>query len=193
MPLHRLRSFGFLAVLLVAGVVDAPEAEPRLSIVELTAGQEDIIGWAVELFDEAQLELPGITVVRFDSSERCFGRRAAHIVEDGRSVIRVCNKETGPAAEHVMLHELAHAWDRHSLTDDRRDAFLRMRGLREWRNNDIERWDERGAEHAAEVMVWGLIDRPFAAHVDQNSCAELLHGYVTLTGRQPLHGFTGKC
>ena len=88
MPGHRLRSFSFLAILAVAGVVDAPATEPKLSIVDLTAGQEDIVGWAVELFDEAHLELPGITVVRYDSPEPCFGRRGAHIVEDGRSVIR---------------------------------------------------------------------------------------------------------
>ena len=192
MPRSRLRSFGFLAILAVAGVVDAPEGEPRLSIVELTAGQEDIVGWAVELFDAADLELPGITIVRYDAPERCFGRRAAHLVENGRSVIRVCNTETGPAAEDVMLHELAHAWDRQSLTDERRAEFLRLRDLRVWRSNETV-WEERGAEHAAEVIVWGLMDRPYKTHVDKNSCAELLRGYVTLTHRQPLHAFTAEC
>ena len=54
-------------------------------------------------------------------------------------------------------------------------------------------WEERGSEHAAEVMVWGLIDRQFSARIPHNSCAELLDGYTTLTGQQPLHGFTGKC
>jgi hypothetical protein len=191
-PRHRLRSFGFLAILAVAGVVDAPEIGSRLSIIELTAGQQDIVGWAVELFDAAELELPGVTLIRYHSSEPCFGRRAAHLIEDGRSVIRVCNKDTGPEAEHVILHELAHAWDRHSLSEDRREAFLRVRGLRVWRSKDTV-WEERGAEHAAEVVVWGLIDRQFSAQIPDNSCAELLAGYTTLTGRQPLHGFTGKC
>ena len=67
----------------------------------------------MELFDEADLDLPGVTFVRYDSPERCFGRRGAHIVEDGRSVIRICNDDVDRSAERVMLHELAHAWDRH--------------------------------------------------------------------------------
>ena len=74
MPRHRLGSLSFLALLAVAAVVDAPAPESRLSIMELTAGQEHIVGWAVELFDEADLDLPGVTFVRFESEE-------IHIVE----------------------------------------------------------------------------------------------------------------
>ena len=181
-----------MAVLAVSTVVEPPAPEARPSIMELTAGQEHIVGWAVELFDEADLDLPAVTFVRFDSQERCFGRRGAHIVEDGRSVIRICNDDIDRSAERVMLHELAHAWDRHALTEERRADFLRLRHLRVWRSKDAE-WEEKGAEQAAEVLVWGLIDWDFSAQIPDNTCIELLRGYVTLTGRQPLHGFTGKC
>jgi hypothetical protein len=80
------------------------------------------------------------------------------------------------------------------LTESRRAAFLRLRGLTEWRNDDPDRWHERGAEHAAEIMVWGLIDRPVRpVFIPDNTCADLLAGYVMLTGRSPLHGFTDRC
>ena len=161
-------------------------------MVDLTAGQVPIAGWAMELFDAADLDLPAVTFIRFDSQEPCFGRRGAHIVEEGRSVIRICNEDTDRGAERVMLHELAHAWDRHELTEERRVDFMRLRHLRVWRSNDAE-WEEKGAEQAAEVLVWGLIDWDFSAQIPDNTCIELLRGYVTLTGRQPLHGFTGKC
>ena len=61
-----------------------------------------------------------------------------------------------------------------------------------WRSNDTA-WEEKGAEQAAEILVWGLIDWDFSAQIPDNTCAELLRGYVTLTGHKPLHGFTGKC
>ncbi len=43
-------------------------------------------------------------------------------------------------------------------------------------------------------MVWDLGDRPMAmVRIDDNSCAELEAGDVTLTGRTPLHGFRDEC
>jgi hypothetical protein len=48
-----------------------------------------------------------------------------------------------------------------------------------------------GAEHAAQILVWGLIDRPIRiATIPDTSWADLRTGYVLLTGRPPLHGFT---
>jgi hypothetical protein len=55
-------------------------------------------------------------------------------------------------------------------------------------------WHDRGAEHAAEIIAWGLIDRPTRpGHIDQNSCEELLAAYTTLIGETPLHVFTEAC
>jgi hypothetical protein len=40
----------------------------------------------------------------------------------------------------------------------------------------------------------GLIDRPIRiATIPDTSCADLRTGYVLLTGRPPLHGFTDLC
>jgi hypothetical protein len=163
--------------------------------VDLTAEQHEDLRWALGLFDEAGLDLPPIEAVRHGSAEGCFGRRAAHTWQDGRSTIHLCPEDdTTKVRRYRMLHELAHAWDRQALNESRRATFLRVRGLTEWRNDDPDRWHERGAEHAAEIMVWGLIDRPVRpVFIPDNTCPDLLAGYVALTGVAPLHGFTDRC
>jgi hypothetical protein len=59
----------------------------------------------------------------------------------------------------VLLHELAHAWDYHMLADEQRRAFMELRGVDTWHSHQVE-WHERGAEHAAEIIKWGIIDEP---------------------------------
>jgi len=108
-----------------------------------------------------------------------------------RTEIRLCVTEVGPLQEWLVLHEIAHAWDHHTLAGEAREAFLTTRGLSSWRNGD---WHERGAEHAAEIIVWGLMDRPVRpGRIYNNSCDELLDGYIALTGVAPLHGYTDAC
>ena len=70
---------------------------------------------------------------------------------------------------------------------------MELRGLEQWRG-DAADWHDLGAEHAAEIMVWGLMDRPvWPAYLPASSCADLQAGYETLTGRPPLHGYTDFC
>jgi hypothetical protein len=176
----------------------APTAQPAPA-VEITydavpAAQVELFEWALDLFADAGLALPPIDVVGHRDEEPCLGRSGRHRFEAGRSRIDLCTAEAGPAQEFLVVHELAHAWDRRSLTDERRDAFLELRGLAEWRNDDPDRWHDRGAEHAAEILVWGLMDRPVRiVRLDANSCGDLLAGYRVLTGAEPLHGYTDAC
>jgi hypothetical protein len=176
-----------------AGASDTP-LPPSGTTTDLTAEQVELLGWALGQFDDAGLDLPPMVVVGHDTTEPCRGRIGIHRVEERRSVIRLCTRETGPARELLYLHELAHAWDWHALSEERRRAFLRLRGLEAWSNNDPDRWGERGGEHAAEIVTWGLMDRPVEViRIEPNTCDDLLTGYVTLVGRAPLHGFTDYC
>lgn len=185
---------GLLALTALLGPTDLSARSGEITFTAVAPDQVALFDWAVELFDEAGLELPPIDVVGHRTDAHCLGRSAAHGFDAGRSRIDLCIGDAGPRAEFLILHELAHAWDRHSLTPARRDAFLALRGLQEWRNDDPDRWHERGAEHAAEIMVWGLIDRPVRiVRLDANSCADLLAGYRVLTGTEPLHGYTDAC
>ncbi len=187
--------FGSLAV--AAGSLTAPSPMPadmEYTSAGLSPAQLDVIDWALDLFREAELALPPIDFVGHDSTTDCFDRAAAHTQSGGRSRIDICTADTGPVAEVLLLHEIAHAWDRRSLTADTRHAFLAERDLTEWRNHDPDRWHDRGAEHAAEIIMWGLIDRPMrVVRLTANSCADLIAGYRLLTGKEPLHGFTQKC
>lgn len=169
----------------------APAGEPRHSLEAIDAPQADAISWALALFEKADLDLPVIEFVGHDDRDACHGRDGAARRTDEGARISLCAREIGPVQEWVILHEIAHAWDYHNLDDERRAAFLELRGLEAWRDGV---WHERGAENAAEIMVWGLIDRPVKpGHIYDNSCEQLLAGYLVLVGEEPLHGFTDAC
>jgi len=159
----------------------------------LSSEQAALAEWALGLFDEAGLALPPVQFVAHSTGEGCLGRAGAHVHRDGRSIISICTADTGPTEEFLYLHELAHAWDRQALSDERRRDFLEARGLDHWRSEDAE-WHERGAEQAAEIVVWGLMDRPIRSiRIGDHSCAQLRAGYLLLTGEEPLHGYTDYC
>ena len=197
-----LLGFGGIGLLPSADPVGTPAvaavASPDPIVIATGFGpeQQSLIDWAVDLFGQADLPLPPVEFVHEPSREPCKGRRGSHTVDQGRSLIRICTDGTGLADQILFVHELAHAWDRNALTDDRRAAFMALRGLHTWRGSDPngEDWLERGAEHAAEIMTWGLLDRPMmVVFIPDNTCADLLAGYETLTGQPPLHGFTDHC
>lgn len=59
----------------------------------------------------------------------------------------------------MILHEMAHAWNHHDLTDEVRSEFMAFRGLTQWNDKDIP-WKDRGIEALAEAVTWGLYDDP---------------------------------
>lgn len=175
----------------VGATVDVA-SEPELTMTGLTADQELLVGWAVALFDDAGLELPPVDFVGCEDDTPCQGRLGAARWSDGRSEVTLCTDEASGVEEMLVVHELAHAWDCHDLEDGRRQDFLDVRGLEQWRG-DAE-WHDRGAEHAASIITWGLMDRPVRpGHISGNTCTELQLGYEALTGRRPLHGFLDLC
>ncbi|HVR33202.1 MAG TPA: hypothetical protein VMS74_10910 [Acidimicrobiia bacterium] len=197
-------ALGFLAALVFVttvgvGTPDRPVATssaPRppgaaITYDGFTADHHALVDWALALFDEAGLELAPVHFVASADYGPCQGRSGIARHRDGASEITLCGERLGPAHDWLALHELAHVFERHGLGDSHRQAFMELRGLTAWRDGD---WHDRGAEHAAEIIAWGLIDRPTRpGHIDQNTCEDLLAGYVTLIGRLPLHGYTEAC
>lgn len=170
--------------------------EPAVTASGFGSDQQTLIDWATALFHQADLSLPPVDFVHESSTDPCHGRRGAQVFDHGCSTIHICTDEAGPADQFLFVHELAHAWDHGALTDDRRAAFMALRGLHTWQGTDPtgRDWLDRGAEHAAEIMTWGLMDRPMmVVFIPDTTCADLLAGYETLTGRPPLHGFTDYC
>jgi hypothetical protein len=171
-------------------------ARPALTLTGLLPGQVALVTWAIDLFDEADLALPPLDVVRRGSKAPCLGRQGRHVVVDGRSLVSLCTDESGGWVEILVLHELSHAWEHASLSDATRAAYLAWRHLPQWRvTGPDDTWYSSGAEHAAVVMVWGLIDRPFdhRATMPGYDCDDLDTAYRMLTGQAALHGLTKYC
>jgi hypothetical protein len=178
-------------VLPFAGPTEVADTMTRFELVGFDPEVEAVIRDSIELFDEAGLDLPAIRFVSCDDPDDCRGRDGMVIHRSDGPELRLCEDEVTPVLEWVVIHELAHCWEKHEVTDEARQAFLDLRGLGGWREGA---WHERGAEHAAEIMVWGLIDRPVRpGHINQNSCDELGAGYTTLTAQAPLHGYCDIC
>ena len=177
-------------------VDEAAEATiPTLELVNMPADFAHMAWWAIDLFDQAGLELPPLRYVHHDGDRTpCSGRDGLHHEVDGVSVIELCATEAVFGVQVMVLHETAHAWADHSLTDERKLAFQELRGWEHWRNYQAAEWHENGTEQAAEIIVWGLIDRPIRMiRIDQTSCDDLTAGYLTLTGQAPLHGYRDHC
>ena len=174
------------------GAVATP---PAVEFVDMPAEFTAAATWAMDLFDQAGFDLPPVRYVfHGDTPEPCKGRRGMHHPVEGVSVIEICTSEMSPPAQMMVLHETAHAWIDHALTDERKATFQQLRGWTYWRDYEAAAWHDNGNEQAAEIMVWGLIDRPMAmVRIYQNSCDELDAGYRALTGQAPLHGFRDAC
>jgi len=168
---------------------------PAVELVDMPADFAAAATWAMDLFHEAGFDLPPLRYVfHGEHAEPCSGRLGLQHRVDRVNVIELCTSEMSFPTQVRILHETAHAWVDHALTDDRKAAFQHVRGWTYWRNYELAPWHENGTEQAAEIMVWGLIDRPLAiVQINQNSCDELDAGYRALTGQAPLHGFRDAC
>ncbi len=171
------------------------DGEPRIQVVqsdpasdEVVALRTSLLDWALSRFDDAGLELPPVDV-RFLDVDKCDGYVGTLSQGETRFVVRSC--ATGGQLRQNLLHELAHAWDlAGSIADKTKDRFLELRGLVAWHAADTD-WNEKGSEHAAEIIAWGLeaaewaINSPIA-EVGPQDTDSLREAFVLLTGRTPL-------
>ena len=178
----------------VAAVIRGDTHQP-VEFVDMPTEFVAAAAWATDLFDQAELDLPPLRFVYHgDRTGPCVGRPGLHHRLDGVNVIEICTTTITNPTKGLILHEAAHAWIDHHLTAERKAAFKELRGWTYWRDYDAAAWHENGTEQAAEIMVWGLIDRPLKMiRINGNTCDELDAGYRTLTGRSPLHGFRDAC
>ena len=183
------------AATLLAAVISPPAAAPApaLQMVGLSASQTELVSHAVDLFAEAGLELPPVEVRLGTGIPRCEERPGLHQRSEGVSVIHLCYPKIAGREFRVLTHELAHAWAREGLTVERRDEFQVLRGWQYWHDYDRAKWRDNGTEQAAEIIKWGVSDRPVPLFVADSSCAELRDGYRALTGTEPAPGRTELC
>ncbi len=145
-----------------------------------TVEQHDLATWALDRFEQAGLKLPPVEIHLHEDRAECGGNNGSLTDSNGAGyVIHSCG------VDFTLLHELAHAWDMHTLDDGTRAGLLEIAQADTWNNS--ENWNLAGGEHAANVIAWGLMDerinqtrtRPY----DHNS---MLEAYDILTGGEPL-------
>lgn len=161
---------------------DQPEPiEPgKTEIYAETDEQLELADWALGRFEEAGLELPPITIHVHADRSGCNGRLGylGH-ADGGQYVIHQCG------TEFTLLHELAHAWDVHALTEEIRQEFLTKAHATQWNNPD--NWYLAGGEHAANVIAWALMEeRGNQTQTRPYDHASMLDGFRSLTGIDPL-------
>ncbi len=81
---------------------------------------------------------------------------------------------------------------RQRAADHQRQAFVELQGLNAWHDKDIS-WNDRGTEHAAEIIAWGLgeTSRP-PRWIPNNDLDSLTTAYHQLTGTDPITDTTDE-
>lgn len=142
---------------LAHGYPSPPSDSPERPIAEkppLTPEQQTEIETAKNRFARVGLELPNVTVqFHTDAGDptdaACDGYRGLYVPED--LAVHICNP-----SDTTLTHELAHAWVESNFDDDDRRSFLELQGLARWTGG--RDWSRRGAEQAAEILTWGVME-----------------------------------
>ena len=149
---------------------------PELMIEGGTQSQWDRLALAVARFRDAGLPLPDLAIVFASDPGACHGFYGLYEHDVQTPRITYCSE-----IEFVYEHELAHAWEAHSATDQQRQSFMDMRGYTVWADANIA-WNESGREGAAFIIqqTIGGFDVPYAPSAEflDRSAA-----FTALTGR----------
>lgn len=132
---------------------------------------------ALTAFQDAGLDLPQLSIRVHDDLEGCDGLAGSYRRNATGEQINLCSLLH---PDFTVLHELAHAWEAHAVSDTTRTTFLELHGLNTWWGPEA-RWEERGGEQAAETIAKGLLDRPYPA-IQLDAIDLLETGYQLLTG-----------
>ena len=128
---------------------------------------------AIERFESTGLSLPELRIYYHSDASECLEKSALFNLDGTGTRIDLCT-EVG----YTLLHELAHAWEYHSMDDATRQAYLDETGLLTWSGQETD-WSERGVEKAATAIAWGLLDIPIT---NAETFAEELRAFELLTG-----------
>lgn len=184
----------------VTRVIDV--AGGPVDLVNAESGHEALARWLVDRYGEGGLPLPDVRAIWFPPSPDCIGRSGLAIPDDarydGRHTAVLCQDaddlasaatESGWTVSAVTsgIHELAHLWMLDHVDQQTEAAFTMRVGLDDWYGSDAV-WRERGVEHAAATIAWGLAGTTDARYplLPPPDCSELAARYELLTGRPPL-------
>ena len=167
-------------------VVDDPVAARVTVTIDGMPGDAARAAHVLAQFEAAELTLGSVNVNVVDELELCRGAAGMHFYTRAVPAVVVCNTNDWQR-ESTLLHELSHVWAARNLDTDTRRAFLDSRDLSTWCGGDD--WADRGTEHAAEIIAWGISDHPCHevpdSRIGNRDLEALAAQYELLTGAAP--------
>ena len=145
------------------------------------------IEWAVDRYESVGLDLPAATVTLHDNPAPCRGASGLYVRGDVPEIrVSADTEPDSQIARLIVLHELGHLWAEGTLTGAEKQALLDLRGLEVWADSDYPT-HEWGAEHAAEILSWGLMDESVRIIRIYDTTPDLLtEAWLLLVGRPAL-------
>jgi hypothetical protein len=143
-------------------------------------GQQATAQWALDQMAAAGFELPPVTIHmhadRHDCSNEPGGVSNGYFTQSlGENIVHSCG------SPWVLIHELAHVWDKTTMDDAMRDYVLDAQGLETW-NSDT--WIHAGGEHFASIVAWA-IEGTHPSSIGYYTNTHLAEVYRAVTGREP--------
>lgn len=159
-----------------AGFAKEADVAPETAVFAPDGDQElmELGQWAIDRFETAAMSVPAIEIRMHRTNSECGGHRGTFNPTAKR--IDVCVAEP-----LVVLHEIAHAWAHENLTERERDAFVTAGGYESWNHPDTA-WGDRGSEHAADAIAWGLMEEPQMMVTADGPIAQINADFRMLTG-----------
>jgi len=173
----RIVALALLLVTSVSGAPEPPRSDPpaaAVTVVGASMEQQETLDHALNLFDQAGLDLPPLIIEYADDTKACGGH-AGLFRSAGRNpaTITICHR-----LPLFLFHELGHAWEDHVLTDRVRQRFLDHWALEVWNDDSVD-WYHRGAEKAAHTIAYTLtLSQP----TENSDILQFVCSYELLTG-----------
>lgn len=154
-----------------------PVVADRPGIYGAGAESTRIIEESISRYEEVGLPLPALRIYVHNTKEGCSGASGRFGMEGDDHRVDLC----GEIRSHlIVLHELAHAWEHHHVSEATRRAFLERTGL-VW-SDPQDDWGDRGVEALANTISWGIVpDAPLRGEPSED-ILELLQRFELLTG-----------
>jgi hypothetical protein len=179
--MRTTRGIGWLGVVaMVALTLAMSRVDPETRITGGTPAQRGMARWAVGRFTAGGMDLPSLEVRFHQDRMRCDGRLGSY--RDGTADI--CGVHVNSMSRRTLLHEMAHAWADANVSADLEARFLRLRQLETWNDHGVD-WEERGTEHAAEIISWALDGQGTGTQrpsIPRNDPDQLAEAYELLIG-----------
>jgi hypothetical protein len=177
----------------------AGEPGTEIEVFNGETHQIEVVEWGVQRYRLAGLSIPSVASITFPPHELC-ARNSGWAIDDGeeqRIVLCIFENEMcedegcetlSALARATLVHEMAHVWTIGNLDASTRERFLDLRQVEVWQGPGLL-WAEQGSEHAAEIIMWGVMEETLDLfRLGIPSCADLEEAYQLLTGRPSLRG-----